>query len=112
VDWTQPADAIERRIRAFDPFPGASGVIGGAAIKLWGAEISGRQRSPDHPSGRILHVDDGGVTVACGQGALTLTELQRPGGKRLPAREFLRGFALQAGQHFESPPHSAPRASA
>jgi methionyl-tRNA formyltransferase len=112
VDWTQPADAIERRIRAFDPFPGASSVIGGAAIKLWRSEISSFQRSPDNPSGRILHVDDGGVTVACGQGALTLTELQRPGGKRLPAREFLRGFALQAGQCFEPLPHSAPKANA
>jgi methionyl-tRNA formyltransferase len=47
------------------------------------------------------------VTVACGQGALVLTELQRPGGKRLPAREFLRGFALQAGQRFELPEHAA-----
>ena len=100
IDWTQPAPVIERRIRAFDPFPGASGVLEGAAIKLWRAEISRVPRPPDAAPGQILAADGEGVTVACGEGALTLTELQRPGGKRLPAREFLRGFALRAGQRF------------
>jgi methionyl-tRNA formyltransferase len=104
VDWALPAAVIERRIRAFDPFPGASSMLGGAAVKLWRSEIGSYPRTPDLLWGQILHVDDSGVTVACGEGVLTLTELQRPGGKRLPAREFLRGFALQAGQRFEPPP--------
>ncbi|MFT3779025.1 MAG: methionyl-tRNA formyltransferase [Ottowia sp.] len=102
IDWRQPAETIERRIRAFDPFPGASGMLGGEAVKLWRSEISSCQRLPDERCGQILLVNDEGVTVACGQGALTLTEWQRPGGKRLPAREFLRGSALRAGQCFEA----------
>ena len=103
IDWSLPAEVIERRIRAFDPFPGASGVLGGEAVKLWRSEINSCQRLSHADSGRILLVNDEGVTVACGQGALTLTELQRPGGKRLPVREFLRGFPLQAGQCFDAP---------
>ena len=104
IDWALPAAAIERRIRAFDPFPGASSALGDATIKLWRSEISSMQPASGDAPGQILQVSDDGVTVACGQGALRLTELQRPGGKRLPAREFLRGFALHAGQRFESPP--------
>ena len=98
IDWRQPAALIERRIRAFDPFPGASTTLGDAAIKLWNSEIDSCLRIPDASCGQILSINDAGITVACGDGALRLTELQRPGGKRLPAREFLRGFALAPGQ--------------
>jgi methionyl-tRNA formyltransferase len=103
IDWTLSAEAIERRIRAFDPFPGASGALGGETVKFWRSEISSGELPSGASPGQVLHVGDDGVSVACGQGALRLTELQRPGGKRLPAREFLRGFALQAGQCFEPP---------
>ena len=99
VDWAQPAAVIERRIRAFDPFPGASTHLGETALKLWRAELESATPAPGTPCGQIVRVDESGVTVACGHAsALRLTELQRPGGKRLPAREFLRGFAMQAGQ--------------
>ena len=98
IDWRQPAALIERRIRAFDPFPGASTTLGDAVIKLWNSEIDSYLRTPDARCGQILAINDAGITVACGDGALRLTELQRPGGKRLPAREFLRGFALAPGQ--------------
>ena len=98
IDWRQPAALIERRIRAFDPFPGASTTLGDAVIKLWRSEIDSYLRTPDARCGQILAINDAGITVACGDGALRLTELQRPGGKRLPAREFLRGFALAPGQ--------------
>jgi len=97
VDWSLPAEAIGRRIRAFDPFPGAATQCGGEAIKLWNYEIDSRSRTPEARCGQILLVNDSGVTVACGEGALRLTMLQRAGGKRLPAAEFLRGFALQPG---------------
>jgi methionyl-tRNA formyltransferase len=103
IDWALPAAVIERRIRAFDPFPGASSVLGGETVKLWGAELPPAPPEGEGAPGQILHISDAGVTVACGEGALTLTALQRPGGKRLPARDFLRGFALQAGQRFEPP---------
>ena len=98
IDWRQPAALIERRIRAFDPFPGASTTLGDAVIKLWRSEIDSYLRTPDARCGQIFAINDAGITVACGDGALRLTELQRPGGKRLPAREFLRGFALAPGQ--------------
>ena len=98
IDWRQSAALIERRIRAFDPFPGASTTLGDAVIKLWRSEIDSSLRTPDARCGQILAINDAGITVACGDGALRLTELQRPGGKRLPAREFLRGFALAPGQ--------------
>ena len=98
IDWRQSAALIERRIRAFDPFPGASTTLGDAAITLWRSEINSCLRAPDARCGQILAINDAGITVACGDGALRLTELQRPGGKRLPAREFLRGFALAPGQ--------------
>jgi len=99
ADWTQPAAVIERRIRAFDPFPGADTHLGETAIKLWRSELESASPFPDAACGQILLASEAGVTVACGGGsALRLTELQRPGGKRLPAREFLRGFAMQPGQ--------------
>ncbi len=98
VDWSQPAEVIARRIRAFDPFPGASTTAGGEAIKLWRSEIHSSSRPPGADSGQVLSADGHGVVVAAGQGALRLTELQRAGGKRLPAADFLRGFPLAAGQ--------------
>ena len=109
VDWTQPVAAIERHIRAMTPFPGATAQLGADTVKLWQARIdSALQPSPQPqphqaPCGQILSADASGVRVACADGVLTLTELQRAGGKRLPAADFLRGFALQPGQMFEVP---------
>ncbi len=97
VDWSMPAQAIGRQIRAFDPFPGASTTLGSETIKLWDYEIHGHQRLPDQRCGEILSIDNTGVLVACGEDALRLTSLQRAGGKRLPASDFLRGFPLQTG---------------
>ena len=102
IDWSRPAAEIERRIRAFDPFPGAVTELNGETIKVWRAEPDSAPRSPGVHAGQILRADDTGVAVACGpgecDGVLRLTQLQRAGGKRLDAREFLRGFALTAGQ--------------
>ncbi|MDO5691216.1 MAG: methionyl-tRNA formyltransferase [Pseudomonadota bacterium] len=108
IDWRQPAAVIERRIRAFDPFPGASSALGADTIKMWRSEIKSFPRLPDGRPGQILQVNDEGVDVACGEGTLRLTELQRPGGKRLPVREFLRGFPLQAGQRFGAEADESP----
>ena len=99
IDWRLPADVIERRIRAFDPFPGATGVIDGEAIKCWRAQSSAGQGAP----GELLSVSEAGIVVACGVGALRLTELQRAGGKRLPAAQFLQGRSLAAGNAFGLP---------
>lgn len=97
IDWQQPATAIARRVRAFDPFPGASSVLDGETIKFWRAEAVDGAGSP----GTVLAAGDEGVRVACGEGALLATELQRAGGKRLAAAQFLRGFDLKPGMMFE-----------
>ncbi|PVX97560.1 methionyl-tRNA formyltransferase [Paraburkholderia unamae] len=106
LDWRRPAVALARQIRAFDPFPGGAATLDGAQLKLWAAEPVERSTVAAQP-GEILEVSAAGVVVACGEGALRLTQLQKPGGKRLPAREFLAGMPLAAGQRFQLPEASA-----
>jgi methionyl-tRNA formyltransferase len=102
VDWQQPAEVIERRMRAFDPFPGVSCVMASATataaetVKLWQAQVVANT-SPS-PAGTLVSADARGVCVACGEDALRITQLQRPGGKRQSAADFLRGFPMQHGQ--------------
>jgi methionyl-tRNA formyltransferase len=99
LDFSQPAREISRKIRAFNPFPGAHGEVNGTVIKLWGAEVLD-QGSSALP-GQVIAADaQHGIVVACGEGALRLTQLQKPGGKRLPAAEFIKGFPLD-GQRFQ-----------
>jgi methionyl-tRNA formyltransferase len=93
IDWTQPAAVIERRIRAFDPFPGCTAILGDETLKIWRALPANGAGQP----GEILAVAPEGITVACGQGALQLVELQRPGSRRLPSADFQCGFPLTAG---------------
>ena len=108
IDWRQPAAVIERRIRAFDPFPGASSALGADIIKIWRSEIESCQRPLDGRSVQILQVNDEGVDVACGEGTLRVTELQRSGCMLLSLREFLRGHALQPGQRFGADADESP----
>lgn len=98
IDWAQPADAIVRRIRAFDPFPGASSPLDGEILKLWAAHALAAEVSAT--PGTVLAVTDTGVAVAAADSIATITELQRPGGKRLAVADFLRGFDLKPGQVF------------
>jgi methionyl-tRNA formyltransferase len=100
IDWSRPAGQIERRVRAFNPVPGAAASIAGETLKLWRCEVEASEAGGARP-GTVLRVDAAGVVVACGEGALRLTELQRPGGKRLEVAEFLRGFDLKPGMSFE-----------
>lgn len=93
IDWSEGAEVIARRLRAFNPFPGGATSLGGEVIKVWSAvaeEGSGA-------AGTVLSADAQGVRVACGSGVLNMTLLQRAGGKRLAAGDFLRGFELPAG---------------
>lgn len=104
LDWGLSAEVLARRIRAFDPFPGmtvplatASGV---ETLKLWQAVAEPLDQAAKQAAqpGTVLSADASGVRVACGEGQLCLTQLQRPGGKRLGAADFLRGCPLQPGQ--------------
>jgi len=94
LNWTRPAEELERAVRAFRPSPGASARVGGAELKIWRARVA------DHP--RLAPGDvAAGLIVGCGEGALEILELQRAGGRRLSAPEFLRGHPLPAGARFE-----------
>jgi methionyl-tRNA formyltransferase len=100
IDWRDAAPVIERKVRAFDPLPGASTRINNVALKIWRARASAGAGAP----GTILETGPAGVVVACGAGALRVEELQRAGGRRLDAGQFLAGFPLAAGQRLESLP--------
>jgi methionyl-tRNA formyltransferase len=101
LDWSRHAAALLRQVHAFNPFPGASAALDGVAIKFWQAEVLADRPAEAEP-GVVLAANAEGVTIACGAGALRVTQLQKPGGKRLPAREFLQGLAIQPGQRFAS----------
>ena len=86
-------------MRAFNPFPGATARVRGTELKIWRAVLADGAGEP----GAVIAIDPGGITVGCAAGAVRLVELQRAGGKRLAARDFLRGFPLAVGERFESP---------
>ena len=94
LDFAQSALELSRKIRAFNPFPGAHAQVHGVTIKIWGAAPLAAHS--EALPGRVLAADaQHGIVVACKGGTLRLTELQKPGGKRLPAAEFLKGFPLE-----------------
>jgi methionyl-tRNA formyltransferase len=96
IDWHESAEVIHRKIRAFNPVPGASTHFAANVLKLWRADIVAApcEESP----GVICSAAASGIVVACGGGsALALTELQRAGGKRLAAAAFFAGCPMQHG---------------
>ncbi|QAU32893.1 methionyl-tRNA formyltransferase [Janthinobacterium sp. 17J80-10] len=95
LDLSQSAIEVARKIRAFNPFPGASALFNDVAVKLWHADALAENGNA--APGQVLKADADGVVIACGSGAVRVTQLQKPGGKRLAAREFLQGFALAGG---------------
>ena len=97
VDWSQSARAIWNRIRAFTPWPGAFTYMPGAAqpmlLKLWQAEVVAQNGI----AGEVRAADKAGILVGCGEGSLRVTALQREGGRRLTAAEFLAGHPVKPG---------------
>ena len=93
IDWNQPALVIERKIRAFNPVPGAWVEYQNQPLKIWQAEAveqSGR-------AGEVLAISSDGLIVACGEGALNITELQPAGSKRMPVAAFAAGRHIEKG---------------
>lgn len=99
LDWRLPAVQLARQVRAFNPSPGAVAWLEGSAIKVWGAQA----QLGSAVRGAIISADKSGIVVACGAGALRLTELQKAGGKRLGVAQFLPGITLRAGAAFTLP---------
>jgi methionyl-tRNA formyltransferase len=100
IDWSQPAGTIWNRLRAFTPWPGAFTFLAGEPkqqlLKIWKAEVVEKSGA----AGAVLSADKNGIVVVCGKNALRILELQREGGKRLTAEQFLAGHPLKPGEKF------------
>ena len=97
IDWSQRASQIGLAVRAYNPYPVAYTLLNDTTIKIWQAKVSDEG---DGEPGMVLGVDKNGIRVACGEGSLYLQVLQRPNAKALPAKQFLQGFMVKAGDHF------------
>ena len=86
IDWHEDAAVIARKVRAYNPFPGAYTTRAGERIKIWRAQVA--------------EPESGALVIPCGRGALSVLELQRAGGKRMTAAAFLAGITLAPGAHF------------
>jgi methionyl-tRNA formyltransferase len=101
IDWARDAQAIDRQVRALDPTPGAYTTLGGTVVKLWRAEPT--PTTPAAPPGTVLAASPAGIDVACGVGTLRVLELQRAGGRRVPASALVAGRFVAAGARFVAP---------
>jgi methionyl-tRNA formyltransferase len=91
IDWSAPADEIHRKIRAYNPVPGAAFDFGGERIKCWKADVLD---DVEGPGGVVLQAGKDGIDVTCGRGALRILEVQRPGRRRISAAEFAAQTSL------------------
>lgn len=93
LDWSQPAVELERRVRAFDPWPGCHFLWQGLVIKVWETRVVSGKGKP----GEVLAADQSGLTIACASGALQILECQPPGKRRMSYSDFLHGHHLTTG---------------
>jgi methionyl-tRNA formyltransferase len=98
IDWNEPAEVIERRVRAFNPWPVAWCLAGSERLRIWRAEVPSAAQGEGHAAipGTVLGTDRTVIDVATGRGVLRLLELQRPGKRRLNATDFLNAGTLPA----------------
>lgn len=101
IDWARDAHAIDRQIRALDPMPGAYTTLDGTVVKVWHAEPTPTPSTA--PPGTVLAARPAGIEVACGAGTLRILELQRAGGRRVPASALVAGRFVAAGARFVAP---------
>ena len=95
IDWKRPAVELDRRVRAFDPTPGAHASYAGEALKVWRASPTAQRG--DAAPGEVVDVASGAVVVACGRDALVLAEVQPAGGRRMAAADWARGRGVAPG---------------
>ncbi len=99
VDWALPSDAVARLVRAYDPRPGARTTLEGLEVKLFGARpVVG----PRGAAGEVVSIDDQGMIVACGDGAIQLASVQPAGKRRMAPADWQRGRGVAAGQRFDT----------
>lgn len=91
LDFRRSAVELERQVRAFDPWPVAEGAVAGETLRIWSARATDRQH--DAAPGDLLAATRDGIEIACGEGSLLITALQRAGGKRIEARDYLNARA-------------------
>ena len=103
LDWSSSAAQLARKVRAFNPFPIASSLLNGTTVRIWRALAIGDRVTDAEEAGVVKAADANGLRVACGSGELLITELQRAGGKRVMARDFLSGFPVEVGSRLVSP---------
>ena len=101
IDWTQPAALIERRIRAFQPFPVAVSTLGTEPIKFRAAEVLALVSPPGAVPGEVLAVSDQGVDICALDAVIRAVRLQKAGGKPLSVADFLHGFEIRPGMRFD-----------
>jgi len=87
LDWSEPAVMLERKVRAFDPWPVAEALIGDERLRIWSAQALAASASL--PAGSVLAANRDGIDIACGQGMLRVRELQRDGGRRMAVADYL-----------------------
>ena len=95
IDFHEDAAKIERRIRAFDPWPGTFAFLGEKMIKLWKAETI--DDTAEAKEGTVIEASDGHIDIACGKGILRVTEIQMPGKRRTAVSEYLKGNSIEIG---------------
>ena len=100
LDWSRPAVEVERRVRAFDPWPGTGAEFPAGPVKVFPpVEVIGQAGAP----GEVLAADADGIVIACGEGALRIKELQPSGKKRMTAAAYLSGRGLEVGSVLGAP---------
>jgi len=94
IDWTRDAQSLDRQVRAFDPTPGAQTRFEGGVLKIWKASAADERLGTP---GTVVRAGAAGIVVACGEGALIISELQRGSGRRMDARAFVAGHRIRPG---------------
>ena len=97
LDWSKSAVELERAVRAYNPAPGAYTTVAGQTLKIWQARAEAGDTGADAAGGVVVRSEDGVLSIACSEGLLSVYELQRPGGRRQPVAEFLRGYSMARG---------------
>ena len=106
VDWTASAHDVGHHIRAYDPKPGAWSRIRDTEVKLFGARVAPRGTS--HTAGEVLVIDEIGMLVACGGGAIRVTAVQPAGKRRLSPSEWANGRGVAVGDRFDTAAPASP----